>query len=1074
MLDFTRIISGVAGQRETFEELVCQVARRIPPAGHAEFRRIHGAGGDGGVEAVWVLANGDEHGYQAKFYTKSGDVDWGAIDGSVTTALATHPRLTTLTIALACVLTGRTQRVTKKGKPTANGWDAWDQHKAKWEAAAKALGRSVAFEAWMASDLEDMLARPETTGLNDYWFGGIELTPAWLARQCQRTMAALEERYHPEDHVDVSTAAVLDGLLRSDRFRALLRDARQEILDNARLGAAPISLPEADKQKLTELADRLRKLEVSTAVLASQADTSFGYAAWRDAALDLRKRDFELVEAVSELARAAKAKRKSAGVPVTPEEEMERTSLEFLVHSLRELQSALGIFLEVIDSTGCLSDGRRFALLDGRAGSGKSHLIASQVEQALADGSPALFLLGTDFSLHGTIENQLVAHFELGANTFDELLGALNAQSEALGRRALIAIDAVNEGAGVQLWRGALQGFAQRILAYPRLALCVSCRREYVDHLVTPAVEAMAARAEVNGFETPEEIEAAAKVYMDRRGIVRPATPWLNPEFSNPLFLRTACLAIARDGRTTFPRGMRGTSEVLNFFLESTGRHLGTDYDGANTLVGPVRKSLLSLAGHMAASRQDYVQRGQAHVLVEAAFQGFAPPAGKTWLELLRFRGLLRYDPSPTFDPADPLSDQDDVVRFSFQRFQDHLVANALLQNVADPAGLFDQGGSLAFILGKHGVQWEWRGLFYALFLQLADRYEVELVDLLPGGAKAWWDEWEVQDAYVDSVRWRIGEAFSDRTLELLNRLSRHEEDVIALLIELAVVENHPWNAELLDRNLASRKLPGRDAFWTRNINAAHIDEGHPLWRLINWCLNPGISRAEDGTLGLALVLLAWALTSTSAKVRDTATKAMLCDFFERPALIEPLFARFAKCDDPYVTERLFGALYGASLRTLDPVRLNAHAAIAWRHAFAGGEPPVHVVTRDYARAVVELSASAGGLPPEIDLARCRPPYGAKPAVFNFTEARVEARADRVGADSILRSCYKGLANFGRYTLQYRVEHFAAAPLQGPRPLTSADPCGARPPRCGADAWTPRRRRPVVRHCAGTRAAHDS
>src|SRR4051794_8904172 len=102
MLDFTTIIAGAAGQRDTFEELVCQVARRAPPPGGVEFRRIHGAGGDGGVEAVWILADGSEHGYQAKFYTKSGQVDWSAIEKSVATALSTHPKLTTMVIAIAC------------------------------------------------------------------------------------------------------------------------------------------------------------------------------------------------------------------------------------------------------------------------------------------------------------------------------------------------------------------------------------------------------------------------------------------------------------------------------------------------------------------------------------------------------------------------------------------------------------------------------------------------------------------------------------------------------------------------------------------------------------------------------------------------------------------------------------------------------------------------------------------------------------------------------------------------------------------------------------------------------------
>ena len=99
----------------------------------------------------------------------------------------------------------------------------------------------------------------------------------------------------------------------------------------------------------------------------------------------------------------------------------------------------------------------------------------------------------------------------------------------------------------------------------------------------------------------------------------------------------------------------------------------------------------------------------------------------------------------------------------------------------------------------------------------------------------------------------------------------------------------------------------------------------------------------------------------------------------------------------------------------------------------------MHLLTRDYARGVIELAVAAGSLGTTIDLARCRPPHGATPPILNLTEARVEARAKRVGADSILRSCYKGLADFGKYTLQHRVERFAATPLTGPRPLTSAE-----------------------------------
>ncbi len=1036
MIDFSKIIAGEAGQRESFEEFVCQVARRGPPHSAAEFRRIHGAGGDGGVEAVWILDEVSEHGYQAKFYTQSAKVDWRAIDKSVETALATHPKLSRMYIAIACSLTGRTQRTTKSGRQQLGGWDHWDTHKSKWEAAAKALGRSVTFVPWTASDLETILISPSMVGLVDYWFGGIELSPAWMATQCARTIGALEERYHREDHVDVSTRAVFDGLLHGSGFRAEIEKARNEVLKNAKLGAPPASMAAPDQTNLRKIDDLVAEFEAETDALKAPGTRPLSWNKWRHLCLRLRKVTFEAIRAATALHDAAMAARKGTTSKPNTQSEDDR-SVDYLIDSLRNLQSATGRFIEIADSPATACDNSRFVLIEGRAGSGKSHLIASEVERVLEAGAPAIFLLGTDFTRHGTIENQVLARLEIEGGKFDRLLGALNARAEACCTRGLIAIDALNEGAGAQIWRDALQGLAKRILAFDYLALCVSVRREYMPYLVTAAAQALGTLVQISGFETPEEIDSAAKVYMDRRGIVRPATPWLNPEFSNPLFLRTVCLALAREGRNSFPRGMRGMNEVLTFFLDSTARHLGTSHDGGETLLPPVRKALLTLAGTMAGARADYVILPEAHLVVEAAFTGFAAPPSKTWLELLRFGGLLRIDPNPNNDPSDPMSAKDDVVRFAFQRFQDHLIARALLESCDDPAGLFRPNGVLAFILGQHGIGWQWRGLFYAVYLNCADRFHVELVDMLPGGEASWWAKREVQDAFVESVRWRAITSFSERTLVSLNRL-RHIQDIVSLLIELAVVEKHPWNAKLLHRTLTTRAIANRDAIWTCQINVAHHDPAHSLSQLVDWCLNPRIGLAGDATLSLALTTLAWSFTSTSAKLRDTATKGMTCIFLKRPSLIPDLFEQFDGCDDPYVIERLFAALYGAAMRTLKEELLGLFAEIAWDHCFAD-EPPVQLVTRDYARGVIELAATAFALEARIDLVRCRPPYGAKPPVLNITEARVEARAEKRGASSILNSCYKGIADFGRYILEHRVDRFAAAPLKGPRPLTSEE-----------------------------------
>ena len=69
-MDYSKIIGKDDGQRLSFEELVCQLARRDRPESAKEFRRIEGSGGDGGIESYWLLQDGSESGYKAKYYVR--------------------------------------------------------------------------------------------------------------------------------------------------------------------------------------------------------------------------------------------------------------------------------------------------------------------------------------------------------------------------------------------------------------------------------------------------------------------------------------------------------------------------------------------------------------------------------------------------------------------------------------------------------------------------------------------------------------------------------------------------------------------------------------------------------------------------------------------------------------------------------------------------------------------------------------------------------------------------------------------------------------------------------------------
>jgi hypothetical protein len=75
-IDFGRIRAmGSGGRREAFEQFVCELAAEERPHPDVVFTCLRGAGGDGGVECFWALPDGGEHGWRAKFWVDSRNVD---------------------------------------------------------------------------------------------------------------------------------------------------------------------------------------------------------------------------------------------------------------------------------------------------------------------------------------------------------------------------------------------------------------------------------------------------------------------------------------------------------------------------------------------------------------------------------------------------------------------------------------------------------------------------------------------------------------------------------------------------------------------------------------------------------------------------------------------------------------------------------------------------------------------------------------------------------------------------------------------------------------------------------------
>ena len=263
-----------------------------------------------------------------------------------------------------------------------------------------------------------------------------------------------------------------------------------------------------------------------------------------------------------------------------------------------------------------------------------------------------------------------------------------------------------------------------------------------------------------------------------------------------------------------------------------------------------------------------------------------------------------------------------------------------------------------------------------ALSVLLPERLGVELPEVLadPDAGP------DIERAFLMGLPWRdpttIGPRCGELIVDLLAAAERSDTvDAFDALVTCAIVPGHPLGATFLDEHLRQLSMPDRDAAWSRFLYLAY-GTGGPVDRLLDWAeKHPGRTAALDRETATACAtVLAWMLTASQRFVRDRATKGLVALLTDDILLMCELVRRFDDVDDFYVRERVMAAAYGVAMRNTDPQALAPLADLVYRLVFAHGEPPAHVLLRDYARGIIERALQLG-VDLGVDARLVEPPY---------------------------------------------------------------------------------------------------
>ena len=953
-LDWHAIRPLNGSKAHAFEELCAQLARSESPEGSTFERK---GVPDAGVECYALLRDGTEWGWQAKYFDGLGDAQWAQLDKSVSTALEKHPRM--VRYFVCAPLDRADARIA--GRRSAR--DRWDEHVDKWTRWAQARDMSVAFTWWGSHELLERLSLPEHVGRVHFWFDVRGFDQSWFTDRINEALKTAGPRYTPEIHVSLPIAAEFEAFGRTsmffDEMKGLARKLRSKVQQFRHSQQSKEQQP-TDSLVSTVLTDVSDVLTALSQVAVQPIDLlPFGRIAARIATA--RDNIAKLERELDDLARKhdsrpadASAKTEPERYPRNPFRDRQVSAFQ-LGNELRKSGDALEHAQTVSGST--------LMILKGSAGTGKTHLLCDVALHRLQAGRPTVLLMGQRFTSLETPWVQALQQLDLATLSAEEFIGALEAAAQTANCRALVMIDAVNEGSGRLIWPTHLEAFLAHCQRSPWIGVVLSVRSSYEDLVLPEGVRKRAVHVTHYGFDQHEY--DATRTFFLFYGLELPSTPLLAPEFRNPLFLKTLCRGLHEQGERRLPRGLNGITAIFELYLRAINDRLAAGL-GYNPREPLVKRALEAFAKSVAGKEERWLNLSEAEAICHALLPGRD-------FERSLYRGLL--SEGVLVEEALPRGGlHQEIVFVSYERFADHLIATFLLDSSLKPSDLeaaFAEGGGLAFLGDEK--RYVAPGLLEALCIQVPERTTRDLVSLAPTARQ----RWGMGDAFRQSLVWRAHSAFSDETIDALNsflQTDHDEDDTFEVLLTVATLPDHPLNANFLDQHLRSLTLPERDARWSIYLHSAWESHG-AVDRLVDWAWSvKADTDIEESSVELAAVALAWMLTSSHRFLRDRATKALVSLLTSRLQAMARIVERFAYVNDPYVVERVYAAAYGVAMRSTDVAAVNALATTVYSQVFAERHPPAHLLLRDYARGVVERAIYLGG-GAGFEAQNIRPPY---------------------------------------------------------------------------------------------------
>jgi len=843
------------------------------------------------------------------------------------------------------------------------------------------------------------------------------LDPKEQGRIWKEAKDAAGPRYTADINVELPIKEVFDGIGRTEKIYEEIEGYRKSLRDSYK----SIGYLNYSKYQDSDVKKNLKKIQRYGKVYVAVAE-KFGLD--QSKPIDLNSVtgatdkiskyiqpvnryiwDFERKESDEQRERAKSEGREYLG----HSQSTELRELKSLEHTLRNFsRSVQGIdYFAKSHKAKLLND--PVLLILGNAGMGKTHLVCDIAKDRLSAGLPPTVIVLGEKLINIKDSTEVIFKATSIKGTKKRILSEMNDAGRKVKRRSLIIVDAINE-ADRRGWKSGVRALVKEIKKYPWIGLVMTCRVPF-QFLYLPKRSKFITEYH-QGFEN-NELEAMT-AFFKFYGLSLPQVPLLISEFSSPLFLSCFCRT-ARDikgGKAKVAKGIKdlalgqvGMTKILEDFYISKEEWIVKKHTARfKTLIKQSwiwHKSGSCLVKDMA---KIMAAQGRRHLLENEVFQVIKNLSGGHYklktcekvLKILIEEGVLIKDAAWDAQTKTYF----DVLKFSFHKFSDHIIARYLLDSYFDSKKVrasLNATNSLGNIFSTEQSIFENIDLIEALMVEFGERIkknskltDKDLIDYLPKNIRT---KPQIMSAFIESLYWRKPESFLnnrglikksiiDYVNKVLVRYDNSYRELLNLFVSTATKPFHPLNAKRLDVYLKGFTLTGRDLYWAEYLRKQYGSGS--VYKLISWIESQSLKNMTADQAECVIIVLTWVLGTNVKSLRNRATRCLHTVGRIHPETLFKLSEKLFQIDDPYIRERLLAANYGVamSLRDSDaslvPKILYPHAKKVYslffkRRAILG---TTNIFIRDYARGIIEVAIyHKKALFTKNQIRRVRPPY---------------------------------------------------------------------------------------------------